>query len=197
MTTLINLILIIGLTFLFGPIGSIPYAFSEGLSVIETAIVVSIIHVALVPVWFAILELIRYRLIYEHRLIHKIASTAWTKSKSIRSGIEANMKKFEQRVGQEGFGIGVIGFTFMVGVSWAALSAILLNIKKNTIVISIAIGAIVSSVFWTLAFGGVVGFLPSPFMLYLISMVLTLAVFVYQKYRERKLLREISQSLKK
>lgn len=194
---MINILWIIGLTFLFGPIGSIPYSFFQGLSVIETTIVISVIHAALVPVWFAILELIRYRLIYENRLINKIASTAWTRSKRIRSGIEGNMRKFERQVGQRGFGLGVILFTFTFGVSWAVLFSILLNIKKSTIIASIAIGAVVSSVFWSLAFGGIVGFLPSPFMLYLVSLVITLLILGYQKYRERKLLRKLCKSLEK
>ncbi|MFH1821592.1 MAG: hypothetical protein ABH852_04025 [Methanobacteriota archaeon] len=195
--TLFDLLWIIVLTFLFGPIGSIPYSFSQGLSVIETAILVSAAHAAIVPIWFAILELIKYRLIYENRLIHKIASTAWTKSKRIRSGIKGNLQKFEKKVGQKRFGLGVVLFTFNFGVSWAVLSAILLNIKKSTIIMSIAIGAVVSSVFWSLVFGGIVGFLPDPLMLYFVSIVITLVILGYQKYRERKILREISKLIKK
>lgn len=194
---MINIVWIIGLTFLFGPIGSIPYSFSQGLSVVETTLFISVTHAALVPVWFAILELIRYRLIYENRLIKKIASSAWTRSERIRSSIEENMRKFERQVGQRGFGLGVILFTFTFGVSWAVLFSILLNIKKSTIVASIAIGAVVSSVFWSLVLGGIVGFLPNPLMLYFVSLIMTVLVLVFQKYRERRLLRKLSKSTEK
>ncbi len=194
---MINLLLIIGLTFLFGPLGSIPYSLSQGLSLVETGVLVSIIHAALVPIWFAILELIRYRLIYENRLVNKIATRAWTRSKKVRSGIESNMREFERRVGQTGFGLGVIAFTFTFGVSWAALSAVMLNIKKSTIIYSIAIGAVASSVFTTITLGTLASFLPSPYLLYLIGLVVILVIFGRQKYRERKVLREISKSLQK
>jgi len=190
---LINIIWIIGLTFIFGPIGSIPYCFSQGLSTVETAVLTSIVHAALVPIWFAVLELIRYRLIYENRLFKMIAAKAWSKSKRIRDGIEKNTKEFERRVGQKGFGLGVIAFTFTFGVSWAALAAVMLNIKKSTIMYSIAIGAVASSVFTSIALGSIGALLPSPWLLYFVGLAFILAIFGYQKYREHKLLREISK----
>jgi len=164
---------------------------------VETAIVLSVVHAALVPVWFAILELIRYRLIYENRLVNKFVTRAWTRSRRIRSGVETNMREFERRVGQKGFGIGVILFTFTFGISWAVLSAVLLNIKKNTIMVSIAIGAVLSSVFTSLVLGGLSNLLPSPWLLYLIGLFAIVFVFGYQKYRERKVLREIARKAKK
>ena len=194
---MINLLLVIGLTFLFGPLGSIPYSFSQGLSLVETAVLVSVIHVALVPIWFAILQLIRYRLIYESRLVKMIATRAWTRSKRIRSGIETNVREFERRVGQTGFGLGVIAFTFTFGISWAVLAAVLLNIKRSTIIYSIAVGALASSVITTIALGTVGALLPSPYLLYVVGLIVILAIFGRQKYRERKLLREIAKQNKK
>jgi uncharacterized membrane protein len=197
MTAMLSLFWLILLTFILGPLGSVPYALAQGLSMVETAIVLSVVHAALVPVWFVILELIRYRLIYENRLVNKIVTRAWTRSKRIRSGVETNMREFERRVGQKGFGIGVILFTFTFGISWAVLSAVLLNIKKNTIIVSIAIGAVLSSVFTSLVLGGMSNLLPSPWLLYLIGLFAIAFVFGYQKYRERKVLREISKKAKK
>lgn len=189
---LIDFIMIIILTFVFGPLGSIPYSFSHGLSMAETVVLISAVHVAMVPVWFAILELIKYRLVYENRLVKKIFARAGLRPGKIRSRIEANLRDFERRIGQTGFGLGVIVFTFTFGVSWAVLSSVLLNIKKNTIVYSIVIGALTSSIIMTLVLGTVGSLLPSPYLLYVIGLIVALGIFGRQKYRERKLLREIS-----
>ncbi|MEM4188595.1 MAG: hypothetical protein QXN56_05520, partial [Candidatus Hadarchaeum sp.] len=136
---MVDFFFIVFSTFLFGPLGSTPYCFSQGLSILETALLVSLVHAALVPIWFIILEAIRYRLIYENRLVKRIALSAWIKSERLRASLEKNTREFERRVGQRGFGIGVVAFTFTFGVSWAVLAAVLLNIKKSTIIYSIAV----------------------------------------------------------
>ncbi|MEM3420952.1 MAG: small multi-drug export protein [Candidatus Hadarchaeum sp.] len=190
---MVDFFFIVFLTFLFGPLGSTPYCFSQGLSILETALLVSIVHAALVPIWFLILEAIRYRLIYENRLIKRIARSAWTRSERLRASLEKNTREFERRVGQKGFGIGVMAFTFTFGVSWAALAAVMLNIKKSTIIYSIAVGAVASSVFTAVTLGTVGTLLPSPWLLYLVGVGIILLIFGYQKYRERRLLRELSR----
>ncbi|MGC8817311.1 MAG: hypothetical protein ACP5PX_05880 [Candidatus Hadarchaeum sp.] len=188
---MVSFLFIIVSTFIFGPLGSTPYCFSQGLSIIETAVLVSIVHAALVPIWFLILEVIRYRLIYENRLLRRITSGAWAKSGSIRARLERNAKEFERRVGQKGFGLGVVVFTFTFGVSWAALAAVMLNIKKSTIIYSIAIGAVASSVFTAVALGTIGTLLPSPWLLYLVGAGAILVIFGHQKYRERRLLHRL------
>jgi len=194
--SLINLLWTIALTFILGPLGSVPYCFSNGLSVLETAVLISIIHTALVPVWFAILELVRYRLIYENRLVKRITRGAWSRSQKIRSSIEKNTREFERRVGQKGFGLGVVAFTFTFGVSWAALAAVMLNIKKSTIIYSIAVGAVASSIFTSLTLWTVGYLLPRPWLLYLVGAAIVLGIFGYQKYREHKVLHEFSKPKK-
>lgn len=192
-----SIIGLVALTLLMGPFGSIPLAFAQGMSTVDTAIAVSIIHAALVPVWFGFFEFIGYSMRYKNRIVSRVMGYATTKSKSFRTNIDAYIQKFERRVGQFGFALGVIGFTFLVGVSWAALCAYVLNVKKKTIIASIAVGAVISSVFWTFVFAGIVGALPSPLTLYLILIAATLAFLIYKKVRERKLLRKIFRPLLK
>jgi uncharacterized membrane protein len=182
---------LVALTLLLGPFGSIPFAFAQGMSTFDTAIAVSIIHATLVPVWFGFFEFIGYSMRYKNRLVSRVMGYATTKSKKLRVNIDTYIRKFERRAGQFGFALGVVGFTFLFGVSWAALCAYVLNIKKKTIIASIAVGAVISSVFWTLVFAGIVGILPSPLVLYLILVAVTFAFLVYKKVRERELLRKI------
>ena len=192
-----SIIGLVALTLLLGPFGSIPFAFAQGMSTFDTAIAVSIIHATLVPVWFGVFEFIGYSMRYKNRIVSRVMGYATTKSKSFRTNIDAYIRKFERRTGQFGFALGVVGFTFLVGVSWAALCAYVLNIKKKTIIASIAVGAVISSIFWTLVFAGIVGVLPSPLVLYLILVGVTFAFLIYKKVRERELLRKIFRPLLK
>jgi type II secretory pathway component PulF len=70
-----------------------------------------------------------------------------------------------------------------------------LNLKKATMITSIAIGAFASSIFWTLAFKGVVSFLPSPWILYAILAGATFGLLAYKKIRERRLYRELHRKI--
>jgi uncharacterized membrane protein len=180
-----------------GPAGGISFAFTQGISALDTALAVSAIYVALVPFWFGVFEIIGYGLRYENRIASQLTKRAEVRSRRLRTVIRGQIREFERRVGQWGFGLGVIGFTFLFGVSWAALGAFLLNIKKRTIIVSVAIGSVVSSVFWTIVFAEVVEFLPSPWVIYLIGTVLTFVVVGHKKIHERRLIREMSKSLKK
>ncbi|MFB0500022.1 MAG: hypothetical protein ACETWO_01910 [Candidatus Hadarchaeaceae archaeon] len=190
-----SIIGLVALTLLMGPFGSIPFAFAQGMSTFDTAIAVSIIHAALVPVWFGFFEFIGYSMRYKNRIVSRVMGYATTKSKSFRTNIDTYIRKFERRTGQFGFALGVIGFTFLVGVSWAALCAYILNIKKKTILASIAVGAVISSIFWTFVFAGIVGVLPSPLTLYLILIGVTFTFIIYKKVRERELLQKIFRPL--
>ncbi|KUO39249.1 MAG: hypothetical protein AVW05_01015 [Hadesarchaea archaeon DG-33] len=190
-----SIIGLVALTLLLGPFGSIPFAFAQGMSTFDTAIAVSIIHATLVPVWFGFFEFIGYSMRYKNRIISRVMGYAAAKSKRFRVDIDGYIRKFERRTGQFGFALGVVGFTFLVGVSWAALCAYILNIKKKTILASIAVGAVISSIFWTFVFAGIVGALPSPLVLYLILIAVTFAFLIYKKVRERKLLQKIFRPL--
>ena len=179
------------LTFLAGPFGSVPFALAIRMSPLETAALVCAIHVALVPVWFGLMEAFKYGMLYRKHLVQRAMGCLGGK-RVIKIGADA-VREFERRVGQAGFGAGVIGFTFLFGIGWATLGACLLDVKKTTIAVSIAIGAALSSVFWALAFGGLVGFLPNPWVLYVVLMVATFGLLTYKKIRERELLRKLAR----
>lgn len=188
---------LIVLTTLTGPAGSVPFALSRGMSALETALAVSAIHASLVPLLFGLFEFIEYSRRYRDRVVSKILTYAFDKSQEFRNEASKRVIEFERRIGQVGFGIGIVGFSFLLGNVWASAGAYLLNLKKATIIASIAIGAVLSSIFWTLAFLGVVGFLPSPWALYALLMSATFLLLAYKKVRERKLCRKIFDALLK
>lgn len=182
---------LIALTMLMGPAGSVPFALARGMSTSQTALAVSAIHAALVPLLFGFFEVIEYSRRYQNRLIARMLTYAMDKSREFRSVAGTYAVEFERRVGQAGFGLCLIGFSFLFGNIWASLAAYILNLKKATVILSIAIGAVVSSVFWTLVFVGVVGFLPSPWIWYAVITAATLIFLAYKKIRERRLLPKI------
>ena len=194
---MLTALLLILITFVLGPAGGVSFAFTQQIPVLETALAVSAIHLALVPVWFGIFEILRYSLRYENHFITKLVKYGGEKSTRFRAAAKDKIQDFERRVGQWGFGIGVFGFTFLFGVSWAALAAFLLNIKKETMVASVAVGAVASSVFWTFVFARLSEYAPSPWVIYLIGTVVTFAIVGHKKIHERRLIREMSRSLRK
>lgn len=194
MLTALWLVLI---TFVLGPAGGVAFAFTQEIPALETALAVSAIHLALVPVWFGIFELLRYSLRYENHFITKFVKYGGARSRRFRAAAKEKIQEFERRVGQRGFGLGVVGFTFLFGVSWAALAAFLLDIKEKTVIVSVAVGAVASSLFWTLVFAWLADYAPSPWIIYAIGTVLTIAVISHKKIRERKLIRAMSRSLRK
>ncbi len=181
------------LTFLLGPAGAIPHSLVLGFSALETAAIVSLIHLLLVPVWFAIFSVVKYDDLYRWRITSKLIKGG----ERLGFDLRATVQDFERRAGQLGFGFGVVGFTFLLGVSWAALGASVLNIKRKTIFVSVAAGAVLSALFWTASFSWAVGFLPSPWVLYVATGLLTLFWIIHKKLHEQKLVREMRMSLRK
>lgn len=179
---------------ILGPAGAVSFAISR-MSTLETALAVGVIHATLVPILFGLLELIDYSRRYHDRVVSRILTYALKKSRGFRREASKRVTEFEHRVGQVGFGLGMIGFSFLFGNVWASVGAYLLNLKKATIIVSIAIGAFASSIFWTLAFRGVVGFLPSPWILYSILAGVTFGLLAYEKVRERRLYRELYRKI--
>jgi hypothetical protein len=186
----------IGITFLLGPMAGAAYAMANNVPALETAAAISLIHVLLVPVWFAIFRLMRYEFRYYQRTVGKLSGTAKL-TKRIEKIAQKGLLDFERRFRRWSFGTAVFGFTFMFGVSWAALLASVLNMEMSTIFVSVAAGAVASSIFWTFVVFSFGGFLPETWMIYLVVGVLTLMMLAHGKIRERKYLHEMSKSLKK
>jgi uncharacterized membrane protein len=193
---IITILSIIGAVFLLGPGAGAVLALSNGFSVLETTAIVCAIHVGLVPVWFGIFELLGYTLRYERRIVSRFSEYGKI-GRRLRAAARANLKEFERRVGQLGLGLGTVVFTFLFGISWAAMIAFILNIKRETIFLSVAIGALASGLFWTAVFAGLGWFIPNLWVVYILGMVLAVWFMTYSRNRERRIVDEMAKSLKK
>ena len=181
------------LIFVLGPTGAIPYALAQGLTPLETATAVSVVHVLLIPVWVGIFSVIKYDDLYQWKLTSQLIKGG----KKLGFDLKEIICEFERKSGQLGFGLVVVGFTFLLGVSWAALGASILIINKRTIFVSIAVGAVASTIFWTAAFSGALGFLPNPWLLYLNTALLTIFWDLNKQLHEQRTVREMYRSVRK
>ncbi|MEM2874875.1 MAG: hypothetical protein QW567_02480 [Candidatus Hadarchaeales archaeon] len=193
---LMAVLLMIPTILILGPGAGAVLALSSGFSTAEAILAVSLIHVGLVPVWFGIFELLRYTIRYERRVLRKFLRYGKIE-RSLRSASRANLIEFERRVGQLGLGLGTAVFTFIFGISWAALVALALNVKRRTIFISIALGALASGIFWSAAFAGLGVLVPNLWAMYILGFVVTLWFMTYSRRKERRVIQEMSRTLRK
>jgi hypothetical protein len=189
------LVWLFGVIFVTGPVGGAAYALASDFTVWETVMLVSLMHLALVPVWLAIFHFLRYEFHQRQYLVQKLAGRTRI-TKSIERAINKNLIEFQRKLKRWSLGTAVFGLTFLFGLAWAVLIATLLKIEQRTILLPLAFGAVVSSVVWSFALG-VVGFFLDPWVLYLALGVMTFAALTHGKLHEREMLREMSRSLKR
>lgn len=193
---LVTILLMIPTIFILGPGAGAVLALTSGFPALETAIAVSLIHVGLVPVWFCVFQLVGYTVRYEMRVLNKFSRYGKI-GRSLRRAARSNLKEFERRVGQLGLGLGTVVFTFIFGISWAALIAFILNVRRGTVFLSIALGAFASGIFWSAVFAGLSDLVPNLWVMYVLGLALTAWFMTYSRRKERRVIEEMSDTLGK
>jgi uncharacterized membrane protein len=193
---MLDALILLGLMFFFGPAVGASFCLARGLSPVETAIITSALHLLLVPVWFWLLSVFKYEALYRRRILKRLGVGEELLARA-NALVSETIKKFEQNRKRWTLGSGIFVFTFLMGVSWAALVSTVLNISPSTIFPSVAAGAVVSSLFWTGALSGVAPFLPEPWLIFLVTGVLTLGLFAHGKVKETRTVGELSKTLKR
>lgn len=185
------------LTMTVGPIGAVPYAIDRGLSIAQATVVVCSVNVALVPMWFGIMEFFGYSGRYHKYLANRALEHVTRRSVEFQRNLQVCVAEFERRLGHIGFFVGLTVFSFIFGVFWPSIGAYFLNIKRVPALISISIGAVGNAILFGLAAVGMLQFVPSPGTLYIGLMVLTVAFLSYGKLRESRVLRSIVRRLER
>ncbi|MFN4133939.1 MAG: hypothetical protein ACK4GQ_06210, partial [Candidatus Hadarchaeales archaeon] len=184
------LYILFAITFVMGPVAGASYALANGMSPLATTITVTLFHLILVPIWFLIFRVLRYEALRFARVVGR----GW--EKKLLGTVEKKFKELEERMSGLGFGVAVFLFTLLFGVSWAALLASVLNIRTSAIFPAVTAGAVVSSIFWSIALSGIVGFLPDPVFVYLVVLLVAVIFATHGKLSEKKLVKELAQSLR-
>jgi len=177
------------LTVTVGPIGAVPYAIEQGLSTFWAIAIVCLMNVALVPVWFKALEIFGYGRRYLNFLTDRARSHIAGRSAKLQENLRAYVLEFERRFGHGGFFLGMTTFSFVFGTMWASIATYFLNLKKMPAMISIAAGVAANTAVFGLAAVGLLGVVPSPYVLYAGAIGVALLFCLYGKMRERMALR--------
>jgi len=185
------------LTMTVGPVGAVSYAIDRGLSPLQATVVVCSVNVALVPMWFGIMEFFGYSRRYHKYLANKALKYVSRRSAEFQRNLQVCVTEFERRLGHIGFFVGLTVFSFIFGVVWPSIGAYFLNIKRAPALISISIGAIGNAILFGLAAIGMLQFVPSPRTLYIGLMGLTVAFLFYGKLREIRVLQSIVRRLER
>lgn len=181
------------LSYIFGPIISVPYAINFlNLNPFEIFLYLSLLYLAALPLIFKAFEFFKHKKIYRENLINKICKICNIKAKE---EIEKVMEKgndlienFEKRVGHLGFYIAISIFTFLFGIFLASILAYLLKVKMSRAILFISLGVILGNLFWILVISYSLPIIQSEFAL----IIFIFAFLLYGKKREIEILKKIS-----
>ena len=148
------------------------------------------IHISIISI-FVIYEVL-YHLPLERRFENKILDKVMTQIHGSRKNMEKTMKTvadmFEKGFGDIGFYLALALISFAYGVYVATAIAFFIKVRLNRAVISIAVGALSSLVFWWYLAIGVIPFV-TPTMVFLVTTGISIAFIAYGFFRERKIIR--------
>jgi hypothetical protein len=156
-------------TWAFGSVGGTAYAVANGFSNMETILLIAGTNTLLVVIWFAIIGLIVRRLegfLDEYR----------------KKGIEIPfLVPREKARGMTTVGLGIVA-ALTIGSMGAVTRAYAPNANRWMAWAAITPGAVAAGLLWTMGALGIIPFLPSPWLLYLVAAGVT-AVSVGRRLR--------------
>ena len=170
-----SLFVVIGLflsTFCFGSVGGTAYAVGHGLSELETISALCLINAASVLIWFGVIGAIKSRL------------SEYLKSK----------RKDFRKVNLKGV-FALAGLSFVFGSLWAVIAVYALNLKRIPALISVTVCAVSGGTLWSLGSLGIIWFLPSPWILYIVAMCAMIAIIVKKVAENRILVKDLINNL--
>jgi len=187
------------LSYIFGPVISIPYAIEFlSYSPLEIFIILSSLYIIILPFIFKIFEFLGHRKIYRGNIIKKVCKICGIKAEEevqkIKKKGDILIENFEKRAGHLGFYIAISVFTFLFGIFWATFLAYLLKVKRILAMWSISIGVLIGNSFWVLILTYSLSKLQLEFIQFILLLIFVFLLF-YGRRREIKILKKISGKL--
>ena len=159
-------------TFCFGSVGGTAYAVGHGLSELATVLILCLMNAAIVLIWFGVFGAVSSRL----------------------SGHLKSKRKDFRNMNLTGV-TALAGLSFVFGSLWAVIAVYALNMKRIPALISVTIGAVSGGALWSLGSLGIIWFLPSPWILYVVAMCVMTAIIVKKIIENQALVKEIMSDL--
>ncbi|MCK4405134.1 MAG: hypothetical protein KAV43_01330 [Hadesarchaea archaeon] len=170
-----SLFVMIGLffsTFCFGSVGGTAYAVGHGLSELATIFALCLINAAIVLIWFGVIGAVNSRL----------------------SGYLKSKRKDFRNANLTGV-FALAGLSFVFGSLWAVIAVYALNMKRIPALISVTVLAVSGGTLWSLGSLGIIRFLPSPWIMYVVAMCAMSAIIVKKVAENQVLVKDVINNL--
>jgi hypothetical protein len=136
----------------YGMIGGPALALSYGLqryTPVYCFLTLSLAYIASMVALSLILSKAGLERRFQNRIFQRINAMVKKRGKALAVRMDETALRFNMELGDLGFYLALMSFTFMFGVYWAAVVAFMLRLNLLRSIASMSIGAMISVGFWT------------------------------------------------
>jgi uncharacterized membrane protein len=180
---------------LFGPGMGISYglenpAFKPGAHLL-TLLIVNILAIILI---YTALRKLSFEKNYKNKVLNRVMFQVQKSQKGMEETMNKVSSKLEKRFGDIGSYLALILITFGYGAYIAGAIAFFVNVKRNQAMFSIAIGSLISLIFWWYLALGVIPFI-TPTMVFLVITSISIILILIGFIKDKKMIKEISERI--
>ncbi len=143
---------------------------------------------------YAILRRLPTDIRFDNKILDKLTEQIHESKTNVMGVMEKISGHFTSNFGDLGFYMALTLLTFAYGPYLAAIVAYLLKVKLKRAIISIAVGAAVSIVFWWYLALGAIPFI-TPTSVFVVTTFLTILFIIYGWFRENSIILAISYGI--
>ncbi|MDD5111093.1 MAG: hypothetical protein PHG85_00950 [Candidatus Altiarchaeota archaeon] len=179
----------------YGMVGGPAVALSFGLkqfSALYCFVLLSISYILSVVVISLLLSRIGLERMFRGRIFEKFSAMVKKRGGELAVQIDDVAGRFNKELGDLGFYLALMSFTFMFGVYWAAVIAVVLRLNLWRAITSMSVGAVLSVGFWIWILRGRD---IDPQMVTLMFFAITVFFVIYGSVKENKTLSRMTEML--
>ncbi|MBN2518493.1 MAG: hypothetical protein JXB14_06595 [Candidatus Altiarchaeota archaeon] len=178
-----------------GPGVAISYGLTNpGFRPVAHLLTLFVINIVSIFVIYGILRRLPLERRFENKILDKIVTQIHGSRKSMERVMKNVADIFEKSLGDIGFYTALALISFAYGVYVATVMAFFLRVRLRLAVISIAVGAVLSLVFWWYLAIGSIPFI-TPGLVFVVVTSISIVLMVYGFVRENKVIRRIGKLL--
>jgi len=179
----------------YGVVGGPAVALSYGLkqfSALYCFVLLSMSYILSVVVISVLLSRIGLERMFKGRVFDKVSAMVRKRGGELAVQIDDVAGRFNKEFGDLGFYLALMSFTFMFGVYWAAVIAVILKLNLWRSIASMSVGAVMSVGFWIWILRG---HDIDPQTVTLLFFAITIVFIVYGAVKENKTVLKMTEKL--
>lgn len=185
----------VGISVVFGPGMGISYGLENpAFQPVRHLTNLFIINIASIALIYAVLSILPLQKRFENKILDKAMSHVRGSKEGMEKTMNTVAKNFEKHFGDIGFFMALALITFAYGPYVAAAIAFFISVRLNRAVIAIAIGSLVSLVFWWYLALGAIPFV-TPTLIFVVVTGASILLFAYGWIRENRILEKIGEDV--